>query len=105
MGLVVGMKDQETEEGQVIDHVTHPMNVLNPSSLHASEMLLHQQDNIKEVYHEKSVSVLHIYFLVFIRKYISLSNITSFHLCSCVTNLKYESSKINMMKNLIGNFY
>lgn len=49
MGLVVGMKDQESEEGQVIDHVTHPMNVLSLSSLHASEMLLRQQDNIKEV--------------------------------------------------------
>lgn len=45
MVQVVDMRDQGTDADQVIDLVTHPMKEQSLSSLHASEMLLHQQDS------------------------------------------------------------
>lgn len=39
------MRDQGTDADQVTGLVTHPMKEQNLSSLHASGMLLHQQDS------------------------------------------------------------
>lgn len=45
MVQVVDMKDQGTDADQVTDLVIHPMKEQSLSSLHASGMLLHQQDS------------------------------------------------------------